>query len=89
MRARLRATIVSAVAPQTPCERLLQSESVSADTKKRLRAQRDALNPFALHRGLEAALRPVLQGALRSSRPTGSLHCAPLAATPCTSITVS
>lgn len=76
-------------APQTPCERLLRSKDVTAATKKRLRAQRAALNPFALHRGLEAALAPVLQGALRSSRPAGSLHCAPLAATPAASITVS
>ena len=34
-----------------------------------------------LHRRLEAALRPLLLRALHSSRPTGSLHCEPAAAT--------
>jgi len=32
-------------------------------------------------RRLEAALRPLLLGALHSSRPAGSLHCVPAAAT--------
>ena len=68
--------------PQTPCDRLLQSEVVDAATKKLLKARRKALNPFELQRQLEAALRTVLEGALRSSRPTGSLHFAPLQATP-------
>jgi hypothetical protein len=75
--------------PQTPCERLLQSKDVSQEAKERLQSTREALNPFALHRALEEALRPVLQGALRSSRPPGSLHCAPLAAIPESSTTVS
>lgn len=67
--------------PQTPCDRLLQSQAVDAATKQRLKAERKALNPFELQRRLEAALRRVLEGALRSSRPTGSLHFAPLQAT--------
>lgn len=67
--------------PLTPCERLLKSRKVRAEAKKKLRQKREELNPFALQRGLEAALRPVLQRALRSSRPTGSLHEAPVAAT--------
>jgi hypothetical protein len=66
--------------PQTPCQRLLQSDAVDLATKKRLRSTRTSLNPFDLARRLEEALRAVLQGALRSSRPPGSLHCAPLAA---------
>jgi hypothetical protein len=67
--------------PLTPCERLLKSRKVSTEAKKKLRQKREELNPFALQRGLEAALRPVLQRAHRSSRPTGSLHEAPVAAT--------
>jgi hypothetical protein len=68
--------------PMTPCDRLLASPSVSAVVKKKLRQTRAGLNPFELHRQLEAALRPIRQRALRSSRPTGSLHCAPVAAKP-------
>ena len=68
--------------PTTPCERLLACKQVNAKTKKHLREQRVKLNPFALQRGLEAALRPVLQRALRYSRPTGSVHEAPVAAIP-------
>ena len=65
----------------TPCERLLKSRKISAEAKKKLLQKREELNPFALQRGLEAALRPVLQRAHRSSRPTGSLHEAPATAT--------
>jgi len=68
--------------PMTPCDRLLASPEVGAATKKKLRQTRAALNPFDLQRRLDAALRPILQRALRSSRPTGSLHSAPVAATP-------
>lgn len=67
--------------PLTPCERLLKSRKISAEAKKKLLQKREELNPFALQRGLEAALRPVLQRAHRSSRPTGSLHEAPATAT--------
>ena len=67
--------------PLTPCDRLLASPDVSAAAKKKLRQTRSALNPFDLQRRLDAALRPILQRALRSSRPTGSLHSAPVAAT--------
>ena len=42
--------------PLTPCERVLQSKAVSAQTKALLRAERKALNPFDLNRRLEAAL---------------------------------
>jgi hypothetical protein len=51
--------------------------------------RRAALNPFDLQRRLDTALRPILQRALRSSRPTGSLHCAPVAATKSPITTVS
>ena len=67
--------------PMTPCDRLLQSDGVSSWKKAGLRAARKALNPFELHQRLEAALRPLLLRALHSSRPTGSLHCEPAAAT--------
>ena len=60
--------------PKTPCDRLLQSADVSETTKRNLRRQRKALNPFELNRKLEEALRRVLLRPLRSSRPTGSLH---------------
>ena len=63
--------------PRTPCDRLLESEHVDARTKARLRQARAALDPFALHDELELRLGRVLHLALRSSRPTGSLHSAP------------
>ncbi len=68
--------------PMTPCDRLLASPDVAEATKKKLRQTRAALNPFDLQRRLDTALRPILQRALRSSRPTGSLHSKPVAATP-------
>lgn len=67
--------------PLTPCERLLASKDVSVASKRRLRATRDSLNPFELHRRLEEGLRAILHRALHSSRPTDSLHCAPDAGT--------
>ena len=67
--------------PLTPCERLLASNDVSVAAKRRLRATRDSLNPFELHRRLEEGLRTILHRALHSSRPTDSLHCAPDAGT--------
>ena len=75
--------------PMTPCDRLLASPNVSESAKKKLRQTRAALNPFELQRRLDAALRPVLQRALRSSRHAGSLHCAPVAATKSPTTTVS
>ena len=67
--------------PRTPCERLLESGHLSAQARRELRAQRAQLNPFELHRKLEEGLRRVLHRARRSSRPAGSLHAAPDAAT--------
>jgi hypothetical protein len=67
--------------PMTPCDRLLASAELSAARKAELRATRQALNPFELNRKLEAALRPLLLRARHSSRPAGSLHDAPPAAT--------
>lgn len=66
--------------PMTPCQRLLASEAVPESTKAQLRATRQSLNPFELHRRLERALRPLLLEARRSSRPKGSLHSEPPAA---------
>lgn len=60
--------------PQTPCDRLLASPHITKEQKQRLRKTRRQLNPFELHRQLEATLRRVLMGPLRSSRPPGSLH---------------
>lgn len=60
--------------PQTPCERLLASKAIPAARKRQLREERAVLNPFELHRRLEAALRPLLLRVLHSSRPAGSLH---------------
>jgi hypothetical protein len=73
----------------TPCDRLLASPDVSAATQKKLRQTRAALNPFDLQRRLDAALRPILQRALRSSRPMGSLLSEPVAATKSPITTVS
>lgn len=59
--------------PMTPCDRLLQSPDVTGATKRRLRKTRKQLNPFELKRGLERALREVLENAHPARRPTGSL----------------
>jgi hypothetical protein len=67
--------------PLTPCERLLAGKDLSVAAKRRLRATRDSLNPFELHRRLEEGLRAILHRALHSSRPADSLHCAPDAGT--------
>jgi hypothetical protein len=75
--------------PATPCDRLLASAHIDAATKARLRAERAALNPFALARKIEVSLRAILQRALRSSRPPGSLHSGPVAGSPSPSTTVS
>jgi hypothetical protein len=61
--------------PQTPCDRLFQSEHVSVEAKDRLRARRAELEPFELHDRLEDGLRRVLPLARTSSRPTASLRC--------------
>ncbi len=58
---------------RTPCERLLASSEVSAAAKRDLQAQRAALNPFVLHRRLEAGLRAILHRALHASCPTNAL----------------
>lgn len=63
--------------PQTACERLLASKDIPRSMKRQLRERRAALNPFDLHRRLEAALRPLLLRALHSSRPADSLHSEP------------
>lgn len=60
--------------PATPCDRLLASPDVTPARKKALRAQRQTLDPFALHEQLEQRLSRVLHRALHSSRPTGSLR---------------
>ncbi len=57
----------------TPCDRLLQSPDVDEATKRVLRKTRKQLNPFALKRGLERALKEVLAHAHPARRPTGSL----------------
>lgn len=64
-------------APQTPCERLLACPEITAQQKRILRQRRAALDPFVLHQQLEQRLQRVLRLALHSSRPTGSLRCAP------------
>lgn len=63
--------------PRTPCQRLLDSPDIRPATKRALRSQRDKLDPFRLHAELERRLAAVLHRALHSSRPTGSLRCAP------------
>ena len=40
--------------PQTPCDRLLASETVSAESKQRLRLLREGTNPFALRARIAA-----------------------------------
>ena len=65
---------------QTPCDRLLGSNAIDQATKASLIARRATMNPFALHAQLENGLRRVLERALHSSRPTGSLRCAPVPA---------
>ena len=66
---------------QTPCDRLLACSEVTAQEKSKLKEQRAKLDPFQLHERLEEELRRILYRALHSSRPTGSLHFEPAAAT--------
>ena len=44
---------------QTPLERVLACAEVSAATKGRLRAQKAALNPFALRRDVDRQLQAI------------------------------
>jgi len=66
--------------PRTPCDRLLECGEIPAARKKELRRERASLDPFLLHQKLERALARVLQRALHSSRPTGSLRSTPAGA---------
>jgi len=66
--------------PMTPCDRLLQSEHLSQETKEQLKSQRASLNPFKLQQQLEQKLRQ-LHYSLRSTRPTDSLNFASNAVT--------
>jgi len=52
--------------PTTPCDRLLASEHVSARVKRELRQRRAQLNPFALARGVELALKAIRRQILAS-----------------------
>ena len=62
--------------PQTPCDRLLGCPDIPEATKTRLRKERAALDPFKLHEELEVRLRRVMDRALHSGRPAGSLRSA-------------
>jgi hypothetical protein len=62
--------------PQTPCDRLLGCPQIPEATKRQLRKERARLDPFRLHEELESRLRRVLDRALHSSRPAGSLRFA-------------
>jgi len=52
---------------QTPLERVLACEEVSQEQKARLRAEKAALNPFAVRREVDRQLREI--EAVRQSRP--------------------
>jgi len=52
--------------PQTPLARVLASAEVSAQTKAKLRQQKDRLNPFALKRQVEQRLKAI--NAIRRQR---------------------
>jgi hypothetical protein len=47
--------------PTTPCDRLLASDHIDAESKARLQQRRAALNPFDLTRRIETSLRQILQ----------------------------
>lgn len=47
--------------PQTPCQRLLASDDVSAETKETLIAIRKSLSPFTLRRGIESRLKNIFK----------------------------
>ncbi|MGD9897176.1 MAG: hypothetical protein AB7T14_08920 [Candidatus Methylacidiphilaceae bacterium] len=59
--------------PQTPCDRLLQSDQVDSATKRRLREMRRKLDPFLLKESIETALRAILGQPLRAHRACGLL----------------
>lgn len=61
-------------APQTPCDRLLQSEHIDEATKQHLREQRAQMNPFELVNKLEKQLNKVFSFRHGSGRATPSLH---------------
>ena len=45
--------------PRTPLARVLESEQVALETKGRLVAEKERLNPFALKRDIEAGLKAI------------------------------
>jgi hypothetical protein len=46
--------------PQTPYERVLARESISAQAKEKLRTEHAGLNPFELKRRIERKLKQIL-----------------------------
>ena len=55
--------------PKTPYQRVLESEEVSAQHKRRLRAQYRKLNPAALHRQIETLQKALLDRPRRRPQP--------------------
>ena len=47
--------------PQTPYQRLMESEHISSDAKEKLKKQHETLNPFQLKREIEQKLRDIFQ----------------------------
>jgi len=47
--------------PKTPYQRIMESSYVDASVKKKLSAQLEGLNPFALRKGMEAKLKKISQ----------------------------
>jgi hypothetical protein len=45
--------------PKTPYQRLLESPHIKQETKERLKAQHDLLNPFALKRAIQSKLKKI------------------------------
>ncbi len=63
--------------PKTPCDRLIQSRQISAQTRRDLIALRASINPLKLKRQIEHRLRKIFTSVQRSGRPPGSLHAGP------------
>jgi hypothetical protein len=63
--------------PQTPCQRLITMDEISADKKKKLQATYEQLNPFALKRSIDK-LQVKLQKTVyeeRKGRPAYVINC--------------
>ncbi|MBM3333957.1 transposase family protein [Candidatus Sumerlaeota bacterium] len=56
-------------APATPCDRLLASDNISDAEKEKLRRERDSLDPYELHKRIEAKLKAIFDRVRLTQKP--------------------